>query len=103
MDLEDVVFTCVINVEEVSRGLRPSEEDTLLRLLGGLEVAPLGIPEGRLAGFWGRTLARRGRTVSPTDALIAAAANGVGASVATGNPRDFRFPGLDVEHWPTGE
>jgi predicted nucleic acid-binding protein len=98
----DLPYTCAINVEEVSRGIRPREEDVFIRLLAGLHVAPLGVPEGRLAGFWTRTLSKRGRTVSPADALIAAAAIGIGASVATGNPRDFRFPGLDVEHWPSG-
>jgi predicted nucleic acid-binding protein len=41
--------------------------------------------------------------VLQADALIAAAAVGVGARVATGNPRDFSFPGLAVEHWPVGE
>ncbi|MFN2543584.1 MAG: type II toxin-antitoxin system VapC family toxin [Actinomycetota bacterium] len=99
----DVPFTCAINVEEVARGVRPREEDAFIRLLGGLVVAPLGIPEGRLAGYWRRTRAKRGRTASQSDALIAAAAVGVGGRIATGNPRDFDFPGVEVEHWPAGD
>jgi predicted nucleic acid-binding protein len=99
----DVAYVCAINVEEVSRGIRPSDEDALVELFEGVEVAPLGVPEGRLAGFWRRTLARRGRTIGQSDALIAAAAVGVGARVATGNPRDFSLPGVLVEHWPAGE
>jgi predicted nucleic acid-binding protein len=99
----DVPYTCAVSVEEVSRGLRSHEEHDLVTLLAGLEVAPLGVPEGRLAGFWRRTAAKRGRTSSQSDALIAAAAVGVEARLATGNPRDFRFPGVDVEHWPAGE
>jgi len=35
--------------------------------------------------------------------LIAAAADGIGGSLATGNPKDFPMPGLQVEHWPAGE
>jgi predicted nucleic acid-binding protein len=98
----DRPYVCAINVEEVSRGVRAGE-DGVEDLLDGLTVAPLGIPEGRLAGHWRRTLARRGRSIAQADALIAAAATGVHARVATGNPRDFRFPGLAVEHWPVGE
>ena len=99
----DQPYVCAISVEEVTRGLRPVEDDTFVDLLEGVRVAPLGVPEGRLAGYWRRTMSKRGRTVLRADALIAAAAVGVGARVATGNPRDFAFPGVAVEHWPVGE
>ena len=105
-DLEaqgDRPYVCAISVEEVTRGLRPIEDDVFIDLLDGVLVAPLGVPEGRLAGYWRRTLGRRGRTIAQSDALIAAAAVGLGARVATGNPRDFAFPGVAVEHWPVGE
>jgi hypothetical protein len=100
---EDVPWVCAVSVEEVTRGLRPSEDDDAIALLEGLSIAPLGLPEGRLAGFWRRTFAKRGRTLSQADCLIAAAAVGVDARLATGNPRDFPMRGLDVEHWPSGE
>jgi hypothetical protein len=99
----DDPYVCAITVEEITRGLRPREDDAFVELLEGLLPAPLGVPEGRLAGFWKRTLAKRGRTISQSDALIAAAAVGVGARLATGNPRDFPMKGLVVEHWPAGE
>jgi hypothetical protein len=35
--------------------------------------------------------------------LIAAAAVGIGARLATGNLKHFPMPELDVEHWPAGE
>jgi predicted nucleic acid-binding protein len=98
----DDLLVCAITVEEVSRGIRPREEDVFLELLDGLLVAPLGVAEGRLAGFWRRSGDRRGRTFSQSDALIAAAAVGAGASVATGNPKDFTMKGVTVEHWPVG-
>jgi predicted nucleic acid-binding protein len=37
------------------------------------------------------------------DCLIAAAAVGVGARLATGNPDDFPMPELEVEDWAVGE
>ncbi|MGH2528457.1 MAG: type II toxin-antitoxin system VapC family toxin, partial [Actinomycetota bacterium] len=95
-------FVCAVSVEEVTRGIRPPEDDAFVELLDGFLVAPLGIPEGRLAGYWRRSFARRGRTLSQADALVAAAAAGIGAGLATGNPKDFPMHGLEVEHWPVG-
>jgi predicted nucleic acid-binding protein len=101
-ELEDLPFVCAVTVEEVTRGLRPSEEDAVVGLLEALSGAPLGVPEGRLAGFWRRSAAKRGRTLRQADCLIAAAAVGVGARLATGNPKDFPMRGVQVEHWPVG-
>jgi predicted nucleic acid-binding protein len=99
----DVPHVCAVTVEEVSRGLRRREHDEAAALFAGLEEAPLGIPEGRLAGFWRASFGRRGRTLSQSDCLIAAAAAGIDARLATGNPKDFPMRGLAVEHWPAGE
>jgi predicted nucleic acid-binding protein len=41
-------------------------------------------------------------TLSQADCLIAAAAAGVGARIATGNPRHFPMSELQVEHWIAG-
>lgn len=99
----DTPWLCAINVEEVTRGLRQSEDDGAIALFEGLHVAPLGVPEGRLAGFWRRSFARRGRSLSQADCLVAAAAVAVGARLATGNPKDFPMRGVQVEHWPVGD
>ena len=99
----DVAYVCAVTVEEISRGIQPTEDEAFVTLLKGMRVAPLGISEGRLAGYWKRTLARRGRTIHQADALVAAAAVGVNARLATGNPKDFPMKGLEVEHWPVGE
>jgi predicted nucleic acid-binding protein len=96
-------FVCCINVEEIWRGLRPADEDAAARLLQGLRLAPLGLAEGRRAGSWRRDAAANGTTLSQADCLIAAAAVGVGARLATGNPRHFPMEELEVEHWPAGE
>jgi hypothetical protein len=99
----DMPFLCAVSIEEVTRGLRSVEDDDAIELFEGLELAPLGVPEGRLAGFWRRSFSRRGRTLHQADCLIGAAAVGVGARLATGNPKDFPMAGIEVEHWPAGE
>jgi predicted nucleic acid-binding protein len=95
-------WICAINVEEVVRGMLQEEEAVVLRFLKGLRLAPVGRSEGELAGRWRRDHARRGLTLSQADCLIAAAAVGVGARLATGNPKHFPMSELDVEHWPAG-
>jgi predicted nucleic acid-binding protein len=98
-----VPWVCAINVEEVLRGAHDREESLVERFLGGMRIAPLAREEGERAGRWRREHARKGVTLSQADCLIAAAAMGIGARLATGNPKHFPIDGLDVEHWPVGE
>lgn len=98
----DVPWVCAVNVEEVWRGARPEERDDVERFLSGLRLAPLRTAEGRRAGGWRADFARRGTTLSQADCLVAAAAVGVGARLATGNPRHFPMTEVDVDHWPVG-
>jgi predicted nucleic acid-binding protein len=99
---EPVPYVCAVNVEEIWRGILPEEEDLADRLLRSLRLAPLGREEGRRAGSWRRRFAASGVTLSQADCLIAAAAVGVGAVLATGNARHFPMPELTVEEWPAG-
>ena len=92
---------CAISVEEIWRGLRPSEQGVVRRLFSGLRVAPLGVQEGMRAGTWRRQFAERGATLHQADCLIAAAAVGIGAGLATANIDDFPMSELAVEHWPS--
>jgi len=101
-ETRDVPWICAVNVEEVMRGVREHERDATVRLLRGLHLAPLGRAEGTRAGDWRRDFAERGITLSQADCLIAAAAVGARARLATGNPKDFPMPELEVEHWPVG-
>ena len=96
-------WVCAISVEEIWRGLRPSEERVAERLFNGLRLAPLGLAEGRRAGTWRREFAERGITLHQADCLIAAAALGIGASLATANVDDFPMAELSVDRWPAGE
>jgi predicted nucleic acid-binding protein len=102
-DAHQVPWICAINVEEVLRGTNAQEEAPVARLLAGFQLAPVGRAEGEQAGRWRRDFAGRGVTLSQADCLIAAAALGVGARLATGNPNHFPMSELDVEHWPVGK
>ena len=95
-------WVCAISVEEIWRGLRPEEEPTARRLIRALRLAPLGSAEGERAGRWRRRYAERGVTLNQADCLIASAAVGVGAALATANISDFPMPELDLQHWPVG-
>lgn len=99
----DGLFTCAVNVEEVFRGLRDAETGAAEAIFRGIRLAPLGVAEGRRAGRWRRDFAARGVTLTQADCLVAAAALGVSARLATGNVRHFPMPELVVEEWPTGE
>jgi predicted nucleic acid-binding protein len=96
-------YVCAINLEELWRGLRPDEEQAARRLTAALRLAPLGRREAERAGAWRRDHARSGITLSQADCLIAAAAVGVGARLATGNAKHFPMAGLAVESWPAGD
>jgi hypothetical protein len=93
---------CAISIEEIWRGLRPMEEPVARRLFNGLRLAPLGAAEGIRAGTWRRGFADRGVTLHQADCLIAAAAFGVGAYIATANVDDFPMAEITVDHWPAG-
>lgn len=95
--------TTAINVEEIVRGLRAEEHTAAQRLFAGLVIVPINEPEGWQAGQWRREFAARGITLWQADCLIAAAAARVGAVLASGNPKDFPMPGVEVQHWPVGE
>jgi predicted nucleic acid-binding protein len=95
-------WVCVISVEEIWRGIRPGEETVARRLFNGLRLAPLGITEGIRAGAWRREFAERGITIHQADCLIASAAVGIGAQLATANVADFPMAEVSVDHWPAG-
>lgn len=101
-DTGDVPCTTGINVEEVARGLRPSEVGAANALFTGLDVLPVGRQEGRQAGLWRRDHAASGVTLSQADCLVAAVAMAHRAVLATGNPRHFPMDGVRVAHWPVG-
>jgi predicted nucleic acid-binding protein len=95
------LLTTAINVEEIVRGLRPSETHAADTLFRGLGVLPIRQDEAERAGRWRREHAERGITLHQADCLIAAATVSVDALLATGNPKDF--PMITIEEWPVGK
>jgi len=91
-----------LNVNEVVvaeswTGARTDDDpdlDVFLRFLEFVQPAPRS---AKLAGRWRADARRRGWTLSMTDALIAAAAEGLGAVILTRNRRDFAFTPIRVE------
>jgi predicted nucleic acid-binding protein len=95
-------WVCAISIEEIWRGLRQVEEPIARRLFNGLRVARLGDAEGIRAGTWRREFADRGVTLHQADCLIAAAALGIGAPLATANIDDFPMGEITIDHWAAG-
>jgi predicted nucleic acid-binding protein len=98
----DILATTAINVEEIVRGLRLTEVDAATELFAGLEVLAVVAAAASQAGEWRRDFSLHGVTLWQADCLIAATAKVNGATLATGNPKDFPMPELDVTHWPIG-
>jgi predicted nucleic acid-binding protein len=96
---DELLLTTAINVEEIVRGLRPSEQEALESLLAGLRIVPIRRQEAERAGRWRREFAGRGITLHQADCLIAAAALSAGGRLATANVKDFPMPELTVEEW----
>ena len=98
----DTPSTTAVNVEEIVRGLRSAETDAARRLFAGLTVLPVGAEAAWQAGTWRRSYAARGTTLYQGDCLVAATALRHGATLVTGNPKDFPMTELTIEHWPVG-
>lgn len=86
-----------IVVSEVRAGLLPDAERHLTTLLEPMEFVQPDPGTAMRAGRWRAELRARGRALSLADALIAAAAASVGASVLTRNVRDFALTPVAVE------
>jgi predicted nucleic acid-binding protein len=102
MATREVLLTTAVNVEEIVRGLRPAEQESVDLLLTGLRIIPVRRKEAERAGRWRREFAGRGITLHQADCLIAAAAYGAGGRLATANVKDFPMPELTVEEWVVG-
>jgi predicted nucleic acid-binding protein len=102
VNAHETLATTTINVEEIVRGLRPTEQALAEALFAGLIILPVGYREALLSGAWRRDFASRGTTLGQPDCLIAACTVTAGAKLATGNSRDFPMLGADVEEWPVG-
>jgi predicted nucleic acid-binding protein len=93
----DQVYVNEVAVCEAATGAPLHPDPALVALIRPFEFIQPG-PESALdAGRWRAEARRRGRTLSLPDALIAAAAHAVEATILTRNVRDFALTPVPVE------
>jgi predicted nucleic acid-binding protein len=92
----DRLGCCAVNVAEVYAGMRPGEAQATDALLNSLDYFEITREIARRAGEIKFQHARRGRTLSVPDTLIAAVALGYGLTLVTDNVKDFPTPGLRI-------
>jgi predicted nucleic acid-binding protein len=90
--------TTVLNVAEVYAGMRPGEESQTGELLAGLESYEIDGTAARVAGKLKSSWAKKGRTLTLTDAIIAAITIERGCALVTDNRKDF--PMAEVRLYP---
>jgi predicted nucleic acid-binding protein len=90
--------TTTLNIAEIYAGMRPAEEARTEALLAGLELYELSALSARLAGKLKNEWARKGRTLTLADTIVAAIAIERRCSLLTDNRKDFPMP--EVEFCP---
>ncbi len=90
------LYTCDVITSEALSGGDDPERRAILNLLDALEYVALDPIGARWAGIRRRELARSGHRHPLADALIAATAKGIGATVVTRNASDFERFGVPV-------
>ena len=88
--------SCPITIAEVFAGMRPNESGATEAFLSLLEYHDITYEIAQLAGHLKFSWARRGRTITLADALIAATAISDGLVLVTENVRDFPMPELSI-------
>ena len=88
------LITTAINAAEVYAGMRHGEEQRTQSFLDTLDCFPITTSMGIRAGRLKSDLARRGRTMSLADAVVAAAAMEQEAALVTDNRKDFADAGV---------
>lgn len=93
---DDAYVTDVV-VCELASGARPGDEPGLWAFVRAVEFVQPGPEVAAVAGRWRGQARRRGITISVPDALIAATADALEATVITRNARDFEALPVPVE------
>jgi predicted nucleic acid-binding protein len=91
----DLFYTSVITHAELLTGARPSEEPLLWALLGSLQTVTIDEAIAQQAGFYCRQY-RRSHGVLLPDALIAASAKSVNATLVTLNAKHFPMKDIQI-------
>ena len=92
--------TSALNVAEVFAGMRPEEEARTKDFLSALQCHEITAEVAEIAGKLKSQWARKGRTLTLADMMVAAAALGQGCPLATDNRKDFPMRELDLYPLP---
>src|SRR5277367_2462086 len=92
--------TTTLNVAELYAGMRPEEEAKTEDFLDALDCYELTLAAGRLAGNLKNKYARRGRTLTLADTIVAAIAIERRCTLMTDNRKDFPMPELECYDLP---
>ena len=96
----NILATTVLNVAEIYAGMRPEEEAQTGRFLDALDCYELTTAAARLAGILKNKYAKKGRTLTLADTIVAAIAMERGCTLMTDNRKDFPMPELDCYDLP---
>jgi predicted nucleic acid-binding protein len=96
----NILATSVLNVAELYAGMRPEEETQTEKFLDALDCYELTTAAARLAGTLKNKYAKKGRTLTLADTIVAAIAIERGCILMTDNRKDFPMPELDCYDLP---
>jgi predicted nucleic acid-binding protein len=88
--------TSVLNVAENYAGMRPGEEAQTAEFLGGFECLELNLSAARMAGQLKNSWAKKGRTLTLADTIVAAIAIENRCTLFTDNRKDFPMPEIQL-------
>jgi len=92
--------TTALNIAELYTGIRSGEETRTSFLLDSLECYALDCETGKQAGLLKNVWAKKGKTVSLPDAIVAAIAIDRGCTLVTDNRKDFPMSELSLYRLP---
>ncbi len=98
--LRDELCVCDVVLAELYSGLSDRERTEAVEFVPGLRFLPTYAEAGIQAGAWRYLYARQGRQLATTDCRIAATAHAHGATLITGNVRDFPQPEISLLQLP---
>jgi|CZKK01.1.fsa_nt_gi predicted nucleic acid-binding protein len=93
--------TSALNLAEVYAGMRPAEETRTKAFLLALDCHEITASVAEMAGKLKSEWARKGRTLTLADTVVAAVALQQGCPLATDNRKDFPMP--ELNHYPMPE
>src|SRR6267378_6413548 len=92
--------TSALNFAEVFAGMRPEEESRTKDFLDALQCYEITVDVAEIAGKLKGQWARKGRTLTLADMMVAATALQQGCPLATDNRKDFPMRELDLYPLP---